>query len=228
MTEIRVVLADDEELVRSAIALLLMAEPDITVVAEARDGDEAVTAALTLRPDVVVMDVRMPRRDGVEATRLITAANDTNDLPPIRVLMLTTYKLDEAVLRALRAGAAGFALKDVAPRTFATAIRTVAAGEPWLDPAATRALVNEFSDRSGNPTPRPAATRGSDTENLTVREIEVLQLIAQGKSNTEIGAEIYVTEATVKTHVRSIYRKIGARDRAQAVAYAFRNGIIHG
>ncbi|GAA4444422.1 response regulator [Phytohabitans houttuyneae] len=219
---IRVLLADDQPLVRTGIAMLLTAEPDIQVAGEAGDGDQAIALARSAQPDVVLMDVRMPRTDGVEATRRITADgfSDSHDRP-LKVLMLTTYHIDEAVYAALRAGASGFLLKDAAPTELVAAVRAVATGDAWLHPAVARGLLAEFAARPEAKLPAPA-----ELARLTTREREVLALVAQGLSNMEIAAEIFVGEATVKTHFGRILMKLGLRDRAQAVATAYQCGLV--
>jgi DNA-binding NarL/FixJ family response regulator len=215
---IRVLVVDDQALVRTGFSMILGAEPDIEVVGEASDGAQAVEAGRTLRPDVILMDIRMPVMDGVEATRLI-AGPDVAD--PQRVLILTTFDLDEYVFDALRAGASGFLLKDTPPEELAAAVRIVAAGDALLAPSITRKLVAEFA---GRPEPEPAAT--VDLEHLTEREREVLVLMARGLSNSEIAAELIVGETTVKTHVGRILMKLHLRDRVQAVVLAYETGLV--
>jgi DNA-binding NarL/FixJ family response regulator len=213
---IRVLLADDQMMVRAGFRLILSAEPDITVVGEASDGAEAVTAARRLRPDVTLMDVRMPRMDGIAATRRLAA----EDPPVTRVVVLTTFDVDAHVYDALRAGASGFLLKNAPPEELVEAIRLVAAGGALLDPAVTRRVIEEFA-RSPAPGPLPAAVAS-----LTEREREVLQLVAQGLSNAEIAATLFVSEATVKTHVARLLGKLGLRDRVQAVVFAYERGLV--
>ena len=208
---IRVVVADDQELVREGFAAILSAAPDLDVVALARDGVEAVQASREHGPDVVVMDVRMPRLDGIEATGHVMQLPD-----PPSVLILTTFDLDEYVFEAMRNGAAGFLLKDAPPGRLAEAIRTVAAGDTLVDPAVTRRLVERFVRRG----PR------ADVDDLTRREREVLVEVARGRSNSEIAERLVVSEATVKTHVAAILRKHGLRDRAQAVVLAYESGLV--
>lgn len=216
---VRMILADDEPLVRAGLAMLLAAEPDIDVVGEAGDGDGAADLARRLQPDVVLMDVRMPGSDGVAATRLITADGFSTDADrPVRVLMLTTYHLDSAVYGALRAGASGFLLKHAAPVELVQAVRAVAVGKAWLDPAVARDLLSEFAAR---PEPGPAPELSS----LTPRERDVLTLVATGLSNVEIGRSLLIGEATVKTHFGRILMKLGLRDRAQAIVAAHRGGL---
>jgi DNA-binding NarL/FixJ family response regulator len=221
-TRTRVLLADDEPLVRAGLAMLLDAENDLVVVGEADDGTQAVALAGHLHPHVVVMDVRMPRCDGVEATRQLVAdefVSRTGVIVP--VLILTTFNEDHAVYEALRAGASGFLLKNAAPRALADAIRAVAAGRAWLDPAVARLLLDEFAGRPDLSLPAPAELR-----HLTIRETEVLVLIAHGLSNAAIAAHLVVSEATVKTHVGRILMKLGLHDRAQAVATAYKTGLV--
>jgi DNA-binding NarL/FixJ family response regulator len=213
---IKLIVADDHALARGGLRAMLGAEDDLEVVGEAADGGEAIDLALKLRPDVVVMDIRMPKVDGIEATRRLRAHNGAPN-----VLVLTTFDLDEYVYEALRAGAGGFMLKDAAPSQLAEAVRTVAAGEALLAPAVTRRLVEQFVRRP--PADRVAEQRFGE---LTPRELEVLKLIARGLSNAEIGAELFLSEATVKTHVTRILGKLGLRDRVQAVVLAYESGLI--
>ena len=211
---IRVVLADDQALVRAGFRLILRTEPDIEVVGEAADGEAALALAESERPDVVLMDVRMPRLDGVEATALIAQR-----CPATRVLVLTTFDLDEIVYGALRAGASGFLLKDAPEDRLVTAIRVVAEGGSLFAPSVTRRLVEEFTRH----TPPPSTGSLAD---LTAKEAEVLTLIARGLSNAEIGQSLYITENTVKTHVARILMKLDLRDRVQAVVFAYRSGLL--
>jgi DNA-binding NarL/FixJ family response regulator len=213
---IRVVVADDQGMVRTGFSILLNAQPDIEVVGEAVNGQEAITRVAELRPDVILMDVRMPVLDGLQATRQITA---TADAP--RVLVLTTFDLDDYVYEALRAGASGFLLKDASAGELAEAVRVVAAGDALLSPGVTRRLIAEFARLGG---PR-AATRKS-LEGLTDRETEVLALVARGLSNVEIAAHLVVAEQTIKTHVSRVLMKLALRDRAQAVVFAYENGLV--
>ncbi len=211
---IRVAVVDDQALVRGGFSMILEAEPDLEVVGEAGDGQEALELCARCSPDVVLMDVRMPVMDGVQATRLITERSGA------RVLILTTFDLDEYVFDALQAGASGFLLKDVPATELAHAVRTVAAGDTLLAPAITRRLVEEYLQRPapGRPDPR--------LERLTERELEVLVLLARGRSNAEIAAELFVSETTAKTHVSRILAKIEARDRVQAVVTAYESGLV--
>lgn len=217
---IRVLVVDDEELVRTGLRLILDTEPDLTVVGTAVDGVRGVAEARRLRPDVVLMDIRMPGLDGLAATRQILGGPDPL---PSKVVILTTFDVDEHVYEALRAGASGFLLKDVPADQLTHAIRVAAAGEALLAPSVTRRLIAAFT-ASG---PREApAVRAPGLGQLTAREVEVLELLAEGLSNVEIGARLFVGEATVKTHVARILTKLGVRDRVQAVIVAFRAGIV--
>ena len=213
---IRVMVADDQGMVRSGFSILLNAQPGIEVVGEARDGEEAMAKAAELRPDVILMDVRMPVLDGLEATRRICAVEGHP-----RVLILTTFDLDDYVYEALRAGASGFLLKDASGRELADAVRVVAAGDALLAPVVTRRLIAEFA-RMGAPK-GPSRKR---LENLTERETEVLGLVARGLSNAEVAARLVVAEQTVKTHVGRILMKLELRDRTQAVVYAYETGLV--
>jgi DNA-binding NarL/FixJ family response regulator len=213
----RVLLADDQEMVRAGLRLILAAEPDIEVIAEAGDGNAAVAAARRLRPDVTLMDIRMPNLDGIEATRQILACTP----PPTRVVVLTTFDIDSYVYQALRAGASGFLLKNAPPEALVQAIRVVADGEGLLDPAVTRRVIEEFARAPAEAQPPP------ELGALTEREREVLNLVALGLSNAEIAARLYVSDATVKTHVARMLYKLRLRDRVQAVVYAYEHGIIH-
>jgi len=218
VSAIRVMVVDDQALVRTGFSMILGAEPDIEVVGEAANGAEAVERARTLRPDVLLMDIRMPVMDGVEATRML-AGPDVGD--PLRVLILTTFDLDEYVFDALRAGASGFLLKDTPPEELAAAVRIVAAGDALLAPSITRKLVAQFASQ---PEPEPVVT--VDLEHLTEREREVLVLMARGLSNGEIAGELIVGETTVKTHVGRILMKLHLRDRVQAVVLAYESGLV--
>jgi len=215
---IRVLIADDQAMVRAGLSLIVRPHEDIEIVGEASDGHEAVELARELRPDVVLMDVRMPRVDGIEATRRLLARGAPHHP---RVLVLTTFDLDEYVYEALRAGAGGFMLKDEPPDHLLAGIRTVAAGEALLAPAVTRRLIEEFIRR-----PAAASFDGSRLADLTGREREILELLACGRSNDEIAQELYLSRATVKTHVGSIFRKLDLRDRAQAVVFAYESGLV--
>ncbi|HVV58585.1 MAG TPA: response regulator transcription factor [Gaiellaceae bacterium] len=212
---IRVLLVDDQALVRSGFRMILEARDDLEVVGEAENGREAVELAASTRPDVILMDVRMPDVDGVEATQQILAAGS-----PARVLILTTFDLDEYVVRAIRAGASGFLLKDVRPAELVDAIRVVAAGDALLAPSVTRRLLDRFARTLEDESP-PAAL-----DELTEREREILGLVARGLSNAEIAERLVVSETTVKTHVSSVLRKLGLRDRVQAVIAAYDAGLV--
>ncbi len=221
---IRLVLADDQALVRVGFRMIIDAESDLSVVAEASNGVEAVEASRQHRPDVVVMDVRMPVMDGVEATRVVTS------LPgPPRVLMVTTFDLDEYVHAALTAGASGFLLKDAPPEELVNAIRVVDSGNALLAPTVTRRLIEEFTARP-HPEP-PGVPAATDPDpliaTLTSRELEVLEHVAQGLSNAEIAEALFVGATTVKTHVGRILMKLGLRDRVQAVVFAYEHGVVH-
>ena len=213
---IRVLVADDQGMVRSGFSILLNAQPDIEVVGEAVNGQEAVTRAAELRPDVILMDVRMPVLDGLAATRQITA---TDGAP--KVLVLTTFDLDDYVYEALRSGASGFLLKDASAGELAEAVRVVAAGDALLSPGVTRRLISEFA-RLG----APRAASRQHLDGLTDRETEVLGLVARGLSNGEIAAHLIVAEQTVKTHVSRVLMKLALRDRAQAVVFAYESGLV--
>jgi DNA-binding NarL/FixJ family response regulator len=215
---IRVLLADDQTVVRAGFRALLDLTDDLVVVAEAADGVQAVELARTTRPDVVLMDIRMPRADGLEATRRIGA---DRTLDAVRVLVLTTYEADEYVFEALRAGAAGFLLKDIDPDDLRTAIRTVSAGRSLLAPAVTRRVIEEFARLKA---PEVQARRRLDP--LTDREREVLALVGRGLSNDEIGGRLLMSPLTAKTHVSRVMAKLGARDRAQLVVTAYETGLV--
>ncbi|MFG1858627.1 response regulator [Actinomadura geliboluensis] len=215
---IRVLVADDQALLRGSFRALIETTPDLTVVGEAATGAEAVELVRARRPDVVLMDVRMPHMDGIEATRLINQDTDTAD---VRVLMLTMFDLDAHVFSALRAGAAGFLLKDTPPADLLNAIRVVAAGEALLSPTVTRRLIAEFARLPQPERPLPRALDG-----ITDREREVLTLVARGLSNTEIAGHLHLSLATVKTYIGRLLTKLGARDRAQLVIIAYESGLI--
>jgi DNA-binding NarL/FixJ family response regulator len=215
---VRVLIVDDQALVRTGFRMILEAEEDIEVVGEAGDGIEAITEARRLEPDVVLMDVRMPELDGIEATRRLLANGGAGDT---KVVMLTTFDMDEYVFDALRAGASGFLLKDVPPERLIDGIRAVANGDALLAPSITRRLIEEFV-RSGPMT----SSRPTALDELTARELEVLQLIARGLSNAEIANELFVSETTVKTHVAHVLMKLGLRDRVQAVVLAYEAGLV--
>jgi DNA-binding NarL/FixJ family response regulator len=233
---IRVLIADDQGMVRTGFATFLQAQPDIDVVGEAADGRQAIERAAELRPDVILMDVRMPVMDGLEATRQIVGGverpisarrpADAHEQPPHRdqgprVLILTTFDLDEHVYEALRAGASGFLLKDASATELAEAVRVVAAGDAVITPSVMRRLIAEFAHLGG-----PRAPTRARLEGLTERETEVLALIAQGLSNGEIADRLVVAEQTIKTHVGRILYKLGVRDRAQAIVFAYETGLV--
>jgi DNA-binding NarL/FixJ family response regulator len=213
---IRVLIADDQALVRGGFRMILDAQEDIEVVAEASDGQQALAQAQVLEPDVVLMDIRMPELDGLEATRQLVSGNGS-----ARVLMLTTFDLDEYVYEAMKAGASGFLLKDVRPEQLAEAVRVVAAGDSLLAPAITQRLIAEFVRR-----PPPGSGAPTELSELTERELEVLKLIARGLSNGEIATALFVSEATVKTHVTHVLTKLKLRDRVQAVVLAYESGLV--
>ena len=212
--KIRVLIADDQSMVRAGFRMLLSGEEDIEVVAEARDGREAVDKAARFDPTVILMDIRMPELDGLEATRRIIAANDS-----ARILVLTTFGLDEYIYEALTAGASGFVLKDDPPEQLIAAVRTVAAGEALLSPTVTKRVIEQFA-RINRPTPP------KELDELTARERDILRLIAGGLSNAEIGERLFIGETTVKTHVTHILQKLGLRDRVQAVVLAHETGLL--
>jgi len=217
---VRIIVADDHQVVRTGFAALLDTQADFTVLGTASDGAEAVQMSLELRPDVVLMDVRMPGTDGIEATRQLIGGEDSP-----RVIILTTFDLDEYVYDALRAGASGFLLKDVTAERLFDAVRVVAAGEALLAPAITRRLISEFArlrPQASSQPESPAATIGE----LTPREAQVLRLLAEGLSNPEIAGRLVVTEETVKTHVSRVLHKLGLRDRTQAVVLAYESGLV--
>jgi DNA-binding NarL/FixJ family response regulator len=212
---VRVLVADDQSMVRAGFRMLLAGEADIEVVAEASNGLEAIDKAARFHPTVVLMDIRMPELDGLEATRRILAADNGT-----RILILTTFDLDEYVYEALAAGASGFVLKDDPPEQLLTAIRTVAAGEALLSPTITKRVIKQFTR-----VPRPAPPREFD--DLTEREVDVFRLLARGQSNAEIGRELYISETTVKTHITHILQKLNLRDRVQAVVLAYETGVFN-
>lgn len=214
---IRVLIADDEALVRGGFRMILGDQEDIEVVGEAADGGEAVALCRALRPDVVLMDIRMDPVDGLEATRRLDPKN--SEAP--RVLVLTTFDLDEYVYEAMRAGASGFLLKTTDPEELATAVRTVARGDSLLSPAITRHVIETYVNRAVRPNPRAA-----ELERLTDREREVLECIARGLTNAEIARELFLGQSTVKTHVNRLFAKLGLRDRVQAVIFAYEAGIV--
>jgi DNA-binding NarL/FixJ family response regulator len=213
---IGIVIADDQALIRGAFRTMLEAEPDIEVLGEAADGRGAIEQARLRKPDVVLMDVRMPGMDGIEATRRLLSGEGAP-----RVLMLTTFDLDDYVYEAMKAGASGFMLKNAPPDQLAVAVRTIAAGEALLSPSITRRLIEEFVQR-----PRPGTRTPNRLADLTGRELEVLRLVARGLSNAEIAGELMLGEATVKTHVNRILTKLGQRDRTQATVLAYETGLV--
>ena len=215
---IRVVLVDDQALVRAGFRMILEAQPDIEVVGEAGDGAQALDAARRLKPDLVLMDIRMPGLDGIEATRRLAGPGVES---PVKVVILTTYDLDEYVFDALAAGASGFLLKHVPPEELVRGVRAAAAGDALLAPSVTRRLIEEFAKRRA-----PARWKATDVESLTERESEVLRLLARGRSNQEIAAELHVGEATIKTHVAHVLDKLDLRDRVQAVIFAYELGLV--
>jgi DNA-binding NarL/FixJ family response regulator len=213
---ISVLIVDDQDLVREGLRMLLEAEPDLRVVGEAGNGSQALAQVRRLDPDVVLMDVRMPELDGVETTaRLVRSGCRA------RILMLTTFNLDEYVYRAMKAGASGFLLKDASREQLTGAVRTVSAGESLLAPAITRRLIDDFCRG-----PAPGAAAASAAGPLSERELDVVRLVAQGLSNAEIAARLYLSEATIKSHVARVLAKLGLRDRVQVVVFAYENGIV--
>jgi len=213
---IRVLIVDDQALVRAGFRMILEAQPDLEVVGEAADGSAAIDAVRTLRPDVVLMDVRMPGVDGIEATRRLTEAG-----VPGKIVILTTYDLDEYVFDALAAGASGFLLKHVPPEELVRGVRAAASGEALLAPSITKRLIEEFAKQRA-----PVRASGTDLKTLTDRELEVLKLLGRGLSNPEIAKQLQVGEATVKTHVAHVLDKLELRDRVQAVIFAYEIGLI--
>jgi DNA-binding NarL/FixJ family response regulator len=212
-----VLIADDQALMRAGFRMILEAESDLEVVGEAATGREAVAEATRLRPDVVLMDVRMPEMNGIEATRRLLEENGDS-----KVVMLTTFDMDEYVYEALRAGASGFLVKDVPPEQLVAGIRSVASGDSLLAPSVTRRLIQEFVRRP----PDAVRTAPPELSRLTAREVEVLRLMARGRSNAEIATEFFLSETTVKTHVAHLLTKLGARDRVQAVVFAYESGVV--
>lgn len=212
---IKVVLADDQAMVRAGFRMILESEPDIAVVGEAENGEQAVDVAARLRPDLVLMDIQMPVMDGLEATRRITSGS-----AEARVIILTTFERDEYVFEALRFGASGFLLKNAPPEELVHAVRVVADGDALLSPSVTRRIIEEFSARPVRLSTPP------DLGRLTAREREVLRLLASGRSNAELADELYIGEGTIKTHVSSVLSKLGLRDRVQAVVFAYETGLV--
>ena len=211
---IRTLVVDDQSMVRAGLRMLLSEETDIDVVAEAGNGVEAIAQAARFRPDVILMDIRMPELDGLEATRRILAADQA-----AKVLVLTTFNLDDYVYEALRSGASGFVLKDEPPEQLIAAVRTVAAGEALLSPSVTRSVIAHFTRHQRQPAPQALGT-------LTSREMDVFRLIAGGLSNAEIGRELFISDTTVKTHVTRLLQKLGVRDRAQAIVTAYQCNLF--
>jgi DNA-binding NarL/FixJ family response regulator len=218
---VRVLLADDDALIRAGLAVVLGTAPDLEVVAEAADGIEAIDLCVRHTPDVVLMDVRMPGIDGIEATRRLVTSR-----PDVKILILTTFHDDEYVYGALRAGASGFLLKRASPERLLDAVRTVAAGEALLDPSVTQRLIHRFLATGGSTVPEPSAETRRQLDRLTERERQVLLLVAQGRSNAEIADLLVIAESTAKTHVKRVLAKIDVHDRAQAVVFAYRSGLI--
>ncbi|TML03892.1 MAG: response regulator transcription factor [Actinobacteria bacterium] len=213
---IGVLLADDQSMVRTGFRMILESDPDISVVGESADGEQATASTRRLRPDVVLMDIQMPGMDGLEATRRITADPELHS----RVVILTTFERDEYVFEALQAGASGFLIKNAPPEELVHAVRVVANGDALLAPSVTRRIIEQFAHARANP------ELGARLESLTHRELEVLKLLAGGKSNAELATELFVTEGTVKTHVSSLLSKLGLRDRVQAVVLAYESGLV--
>jgi DNA-binding NarL/FixJ family response regulator len=213
---IRVLLADDQAMVRAGFRMILESEPEIEVVGEVANGEQAAAATRRLRPDVVLMDIQMPGGDGLQATRRITGDADLRS----RVVILTTFERDEYIFEALQVGASGFLLKNAPPEELLQAVRVVAAGDALLAPSVTRRIIEQFARRPAKP------ELGAQLESLTQREREVLIILAGGKSNAELAAELFVTEGTIKTHVSSLLAKLGLRDRVQAVVLAYESGLV--
>jgi DNA-binding NarL/FixJ family response regulator len=211
-----VLLADDQAMVRAGFRMILESDPDISVVGEASNGEQAVASTRRLRPDVVLMDIQMPEVDGLQATRQITGDDELRS----RVVILTTFERDEYVFEALQAGASGFLLKNAPPEELLHAVRVVAAGDALLAPSVTRRIIEQFARRPVRP------QLGAQLESLTQREREVLTMLARGKSNAELAAELFVSEGTIKTHVSSLLSKLGLRDRVQAVVLAYESGLV--
>ncbi len=211
---ISIVLADDQAMIRAGFRLILEAEHDLKIVGEASDGEQAIAVTRRLKPDVVLMDVQMPKMDGLEATHRLSQETHSS------VLILTTFERDDYVFEALRAGASGFLLKNAGPEELVRAVRIVAGGDALLSPSITRRVIEEYS---GRPAPR---TRAQALDDLTEREGEVLRLLATGKSNSEIATHLYLGEGTIKTHVSHLLAKLGLRDRVQAVVFAYENGLV--
>ncbi len=213
---ISVLIVDDQDLVREGLRMLLEAEPDLAVAGEAADGGQALAQARLLDPDVILMDVRMPGMNGIEATtRLVQAGSRA------RILMLTTFNLDQYVYHAMKAGASGFLLKDASGEQLAAAVRTVSAGQALLAPAITRRLIEDFCNG-----PAPGAAAAGETGRLSERELDVVRLVAQGMSNAEIAAKLYLSEATIKSHIARVLAKLGLRDRVQVAVFAYEKGIV--
>jgi DNA-binding NarL/FixJ family response regulator len=213
---IGVLLVDDQAMLRAGFRMILESDPEISVVGEAANGEQAVASTRRLRPDVVLMDIQMPELDGLQATRRITDAEELRS----RVVILTTFERDEYVFEALQAGASGFLLKNAPPEELLRAVRVVAAGDALLAPSVTRRIIEQFAQRPVNP------QLGAQLESLTQREREVLTMLARGKSNAELAAELFVSEGTVKTHVSNLLAKLGLRDRVQAVVMAYESGLV--
>jgi DNA-binding NarL/FixJ family response regulator len=213
---ISVLIVDDQDLVREGLRMLLEAEPDLRVAGEAGNGRQALAQARRLDPDVVLMDVRMPEMDGIEATAKLVAGGSR-----ARILMLTTFNLDQYVYHAMKAGASGFLLKDASGEQLAAAVRTVSAGQALLAPAITRRLIEDFCNG-----PAPGAAAAGETGRLSERELDVVRLVAQGMSNAEIAAKLFLSEATIKSHIARVLAKLGLRDRVQVAVFAYEKGIV--
>ncbi|MCE7003853.1 response regulator transcription factor [Kibdelosporangium philippinense] len=217
---IRVLIADDQEMMRSAFRMILDSQPDMEVVASVGDGEAAVAEARRLRPDVCLLDIRMPKLDGLEATRLLAGPGVRE---PLNVLIATTFDLDEYVYRALRNGASGFLLKDMSPALLVEAVRAAARGNQLISPAVTVRLLSHLAPQRGEPS---EVVEQPLLEPLTERELGVVKLVALGKTNEEVADELYVTQATVKTHLANVYRKLGVRNRVEVAAWAWRTGVV--